>query len=99
MLNSNGSGFGVAGANAASAPIGIPDWAGGGNIDGAGKSEVYWYHASSRTIYVLRWTGTTWVSVSASYGFDMPDHAVVGDFNGDGRDDMGAAPLEGRLLM
>lgn len=88
MLSSNGTGFDLAGRNADDAPIGVPDWAAAGNIDGVGAAEIYWYHAAARTIYVLRWTGTTWIGVSASYGYDTPDHAVVGDFNGDGRDDI-----------
>jgi hypothetical protein len=88
MLNSTGSSFGVAGHNPDNLPIGPADWAAGGNIDGTGAAELYWYQAAARTIYVLRWTGSTWVVVSANYGFDIPDHAVVGDFNGDGRDDI-----------
>jgi hypothetical protein len=75
LLASNGVGFDIAGGNPINAPIGVPDWAGAGNVDGVGPSEVYW-HDASQNIYVLRWTGSTWSGISASNGFDMPNRMV-----------------------
>ncbi|WP_426504038.1 hypothetical protein ACPPVO_41370 [Dactylosporangium sp. McL0621] len=40
----------------------MPDFAGAGNINGAGAGEVHWYHAWSQFIYVLRWNGNAEVN-------------------------------------
>lgn len=88
LLNGNGSAFTYGGANIPSNPFGIPNWAGAGNVDGAGSSEAFWYHSANSTIYALAWNGSNWVVKGSTGGLGTPDHAVTGDFNGDGKDDV-----------
>ncbi|BCJ72588.1 hypothetical protein CS0771_21320 [Catellatospora sp. IY07-71] len=70
-----------------------PDWASTGDYNGDGKADIAWYHASRNDgeIKVLvtdsAGTGPSGMQPFAS-GYGMPGWAGVGDFNGDGRDDI-----------
>jgi hypothetical protein len=50
-------------------------------VNGDGRSEVIWYHASAQTIYMLFWSGSTWQTLATTPGIGLPDHAVVGGMN------------------
>lgn len=72
--------------------IATPDWADIGDFDGDGKDDIAWYRsASGGKLEVIKTnssgTGhsgaTTWFT-----GFATPNWAGVGDFNGDGKDDI-----------
>jgi hypothetical protein len=70
--------------------FGAPDWAGVGDFNGDGKSDVAWYEAwNNHSITVALSDGHAftyggkWLS-----GFGAPDWAGVGDFNGDGKSDV-----------
>jgi subtilisin family serine protease len=67
--------------------IGYPDWAGVGDYNRDGKDDLFWYHGGTDgSIYVLRSTGTSFVSIGRirGPGIGMPSRAATGDFNGDG---------------
>jgi len=85
-------------ANKAEMPFGRPDWAGAGDYDHDGIEDLYWYHESSTTIYVILGGDFTRVVVARGPGVGKPTWAGVGDFDGNGfRDEI--AWYDGRMLF
>jgi hypothetical protein len=90
LLQTNSTGTGVGSSSAFFTGVGNPDWAGAGDFDGDGKTDIAWYENwNNGTIKIFYSNGTgirdaqTWTS-----GFGKPTWATVGDFNGDGKADI-----------
>ncbi len=69
---------------------GKPDWAGTGDFNGDGKSDIAWYESGPGTIVIAYGNGAGGVQsyYTMLSGWGKPDWADVGDFNGDGRSDI-----------
>jgi hypothetical protein len=86
MLGGNGAGqFGIVGSTGG---IGYASWAGAGTNDPLHQAEVYWYQPANSTLYVFKWLGSSWGTMGYTTSIGAPDYAVVGDYNGDGWDDI-----------
>jgi hypothetical protein len=86
VLLSNGSGF--SGSEWLSG-YSRPDWAGVGDFNGDGKSDLAWYEAwNNNGVKVLLSNGSGFSSSTWLTGYGKPDWAGVGDFNGDGKSDL-----------
>ncbi len=84
----------------ASLPLAAPTWAGVGDYDHDGHSDLFWYYASNGTIHLVLGRGLTFASIGAvrGPGVGRPTWAAVGDFDGDGyADDL--AWLQGGVLF
>jgi GH25 family lysozyme M1 (1,4-beta-N-acetylmuramidase) len=70
--------------------FGGPDWAGVGDFDGDGRSDIAWYESwNDGSITVALSNGGSFVYAGKWLsGFGAPDWAGVGDFDGDGRSDI-----------
>ncbi len=91
VLPSNGSSFGFAGRWVSG--LGRPTWVGVGDFNGDGKDDLAWYHATgsaAQTVSVLLSNGVTGFTYVGRWatGLGSPDWAGVGDYNGDGKDDL-----------
>jgi GH25 family lysozyme M1 (1,4-beta-N-acetylmuramidase) len=73
----------------ASIPMASPHWAGVGDYDHDGHSDLFWYYGSNGTIHMLLGRGQSFTSIGAvrGPGIGRPVWAGVGDFDGDGYDD------------
>ncbi|HWB35647.1 MAG TPA: GH25 family lysozyme, partial [Rugosimonospora sp.] len=69
-----------------SLPLAAPTWAGVGDYDHDGHSDLFWYYASNGTIHVVLGRGVSFASIGPvrGPGVGVPIWAGVGDFDGDG---------------
>ena len=78
--------------------FGRPDWAGVGDYDHDGREDLFWYHESSTTIYVILGGDFSRVVAARGPGIGRPVWASTGDFDGNGfRDDI--AWYDGSMLF
>lgn len=71
--------------------FGAPNLVLSGDFDGNGSDDVLWYESSLSKATAFLSTGAHLNNYSESFclnGFNKPNHALVGDFNGDGFDDI-----------
>lgn len=90
VIGTNSSGNGAAFSNAWFSGYAAPTWAGLGDFNGDGKTDLAWYESwNNGTLKVLFSNGSGFSSsVTWFSGFSAPKWADVGDFTGDGKDDI-----------
>lgn len=90
VIATNSSGSGPASGNVWFSGYAKPDWAGTGDFNGDGKTDLAWYESwNNGTLKVLFSNGTSYSSSIVWFsGFGKPKWAGVGDFTGDGKDDI-----------
>jgi GH25 family lysozyme M1 (1,4-beta-N-acetylmuramidase) len=92
---------GTALSTVASLPLAAPSWAGVGDYDHDGHSDLFWYYASNGTVHAVLGRGNSFVSIGAvrGPGVGAPAWAATGDFDGDGYDDDLAWYQPGALFL
>ena len=91
MLRSGGSSFVYSGQWITG--LGRPDWAGTGDFNGDHRDDLAWYYAdgaNAGTVMSLLSNGSSALSNAGQWatGLQRPQWAGVGDYTGDGKDDL-----------
>ena len=91
LIKTNAAGTGGEAPNVWFSGYAKPTWAGHGDFNGDGKTDLAWYESwNNGTMKVLLSNGTGFGSTHTWFsGYAAPTKAFVGDFTGDGKDDIG----------